>query len=87
VNAGVATFAPYALATEMFDQLYDINVKARTSHSESDSVSERWRVGDFEYQHRVTKGMEGASIYASTKAAVRSFVRTAARECCRARFA
>ena len=27
-----------------------------------------------------TKGMEGASIYASTKAAVRSFARTAARE-------
>jgi NAD(P)-dependent dehydrogenase (short-subunit alcohol dehydrogenase family) len=65
----------------MFDQLYDINVKgayftiqkAIPFLNDGASVILNTSIAS-------TKGMEGASIYASTKAAVRSFVRTAARE-------
>jgi NAD(P)-dependent dehydrogenase (short-subunit alcohol dehydrogenase family) len=82
VNAGVATFAPYTLATEqMFDHLYAINVKgayftiqkAIPFLNDGASIVLNTSIAS-------TKGMEGASMYASTKAAVRSFARTAARE-------
>jgi NAD(P)-dependent dehydrogenase (short-subunit alcohol dehydrogenase family) len=82
VNAGVAHFAPYAASTEaLFDEMYNINVKgayftiqkAIPFLNDGASIILNTSVAS-------TKGMEGASIYASTKAAVRSFARTAARE-------
>jgi NAD(P)-dependent dehydrogenase (short-subunit alcohol dehydrogenase family) len=82
VNAGVAHFAPYTASTEaLFDEMYNINVKgayftiqkAIPFLNDGASIILNTSVAS-------TKGMEGASIYASTKAAVRSFARTAARE-------
>jgi NAD(P)-dependent dehydrogenase (short-subunit alcohol dehydrogenase family) len=82
VNAGVAKFAPYAVSDEkIFDEMYDINVKgayftiqkAIPFLNDGASVVLNTSIAS-------TKGTEGASIYASTKAAVRSFARTAARE-------
>jgi NAD(P)-dependent dehydrogenase (short-subunit alcohol dehydrogenase family) len=82
VNAGIATFGTYATATEeMFDKLYDTNVKgayftiqkAIPFLNDCASVILNTSIAS-------TKGAEGTGIYSSTKAAVRSFARTAARE-------
>jgi NAD(P)-dependent dehydrogenase (short-subunit alcohol dehydrogenase family) len=82
VNAGVAHFAPYAGSTEaLFDEMYNINVKGAyfTMQKAIPFLNEGASV-ILNTSVTSTKGMEGASIYASTKAAVRSFARTAARE-------
>ena len=82
VNAGVANFAPYSASTEaLFDNMYNINVKgayftiqkAIPFLNDGASVILNTSIVG-------TKGMENTGIYASTKAAVRSFARTAARE-------
>lgn len=82
VNAGIAHFAPYSHSTEeIFDRVYDVNVKgayftiqkAIPFLNDGASVILNTSIAS-------TKGTDNASIYASTKAAVRSFARTAARE-------
>jgi NAD(P)-dependent dehydrogenase (short-subunit alcohol dehydrogenase family) len=82
VNAGVAIFAPYLKTTEeMFDQMYDINVKGAYFSIQkaipylNDGASVILNTSIVS-----TKGGENSSVYSSTKAAVRSFARTAARE-------
>lgn len=82
VNAGVATFAPYTASNEaLFDQMYDINVKGAYFSIQkaipflNDGASVILNTSIVS-----TKGTENAGIYASTKAAVRSFARTAAAE-------
>ena len=81
-NAGVAKFAPYAASQEaQFDELFAVNVKgvyftlqkAIPLLNDGASVILNTSVVS-------TKGMENVGIYAATKAAVRSFARTAARE-------
>ena len=81
-NAGVAKFAPYADSTEaLFDEMFAINVKgvfftlqkAIPHLNDGASVILNTSVVS-------TKGSENMGIYAATKAAVRSFARTAAAE-------
>ena len=81
-NAGVGKFAPYAAAQEaLFDELFAINVKgvyftlqkAIPHLNDGASVILNTSVVS-------TKGTENMGIYAATKAAVRSFARTAAAE-------
>jgi NAD(P)-dependent dehydrogenase (short-subunit alcohol dehydrogenase family) len=82
VNAGIAIFAPYAMTNEeLFDKMYDINVKGAYFTIQkaipflNDGASVILNTSIVS-----TKGMENTGIYSSTKAAVRSFARTAARE-------
>jgi len=82
VNAGIAIFAPYAMTNEeLFDQMYDINVKGAyfTIQKEIPFLNDGASV-ILNTSIVSTKGMENTGIYSSTKAAVRSFARTAARE-------
>jgi len=81
-NAGIAKFAPYAASQEtLFDELFAINVKGvyftlqkALSHlRDGASVIVNTSVV-------ASKGTENMGIYAATKAAVRSFARTAATE-------
>jgi NAD(P)-dependent dehydrogenase (short-subunit alcohol dehydrogenase family) len=81
-NAGVGKFAPYTAAPEaLFDELFAINVKgvyftlqkAIAHLNDGASVILNTSVVS-------TKGTENMGIYAATKAAVRSFARTAAAE-------
>jgi len=81
-NAGIAKFAPYTASQEaVFDELFAVNVKgvyftlqkAIPLLNDGASVILNTSVAS-------TKGMENIGIYAATKAAVRSFARTAARE-------
>lgn len=81
-NAGIAKFAPYAATPEaLFDELFAINVKGvyftlqkSLPHlRDGASVIVTTSVAG-------SKGTENMGIYAATKAAVRSFARTAAAE-------
>jgi NAD(P)-dependent dehydrogenase (short-subunit alcohol dehydrogenase family) len=81
-NAGIARFAPYSASqTAVFDELFATNVKGvyftlqkALSHlNDGASVILNTSVVS-------SKGTENAGIYAATKAAVRSFARTAANE-------
>ena len=81
-NAGIAKFAPYASSPEaLFDELFAINVKgvyftlqkALPHLKDGASVIVNTSVV-------ASKGTENMGIYAATKAAVRSFARTAAAE-------
>jgi NAD(P)-dependent dehydrogenase (short-subunit alcohol dehydrogenase family) len=81
-NAGIAKFAPYTDSQEaLFDELFAINVKgvyftlqkAIPQLNDGASVILNTSVVS-------SKGTENLGIYAATKAAVRSFARTAARE-------
>jgi NAD(P)-dependent dehydrogenase (short-subunit alcohol dehydrogenase family) len=81
-NAGIATFAPMEQSSEkFFDDQFDINVKgmyftiqkALPLLSEGASIVLNSSVAG-------VKGTEGASVYAATKAAVRSFARTLTHE-------
>lgn len=81
-NAGVGKFAPYAGAPEaLFDELFAINVKGvyftlqRAIPYLNDGASVILNTSVVS-----TKGTENTGIYAATKAAVRSFARTAAAE-------
>jgi NAD(P)-dependent dehydrogenase (short-subunit alcohol dehydrogenase family) len=81
-NAGIAKFAPYAASQDaLFDELFATNVKgvyftlqkALPHLNDGASVILNTSVV-------ASKGTENMSIYAATKAAVRSFARTAAAE-------
>jgi NAD(P)-dependent dehydrogenase (short-subunit alcohol dehydrogenase family) len=81
-NAGVGKFAPYAASPEaLFDELFAINVKgvyftlqkAIPHLNDGASVVLNTSIA-------ASKGAENMGIYAATKAAVRSFARTAAAE-------
>ncbi len=81
-NAGVGKFAPYTAAPEtLFDELFAINVKGvfftlqRAIPHLNDGASVILNTSVVS-----TKGTENMGIYAATKAAVRSFARTAATE-------
>lgn len=81
-NAGIAKFAPiHDTPEELFDELFDINVKGvfftiqkAISHLNDGSSI----VLTTSVVHQ--KGWPGTSVYSATKAALRSFVRTAAAE-------
>jgi NAD(P)-dependent dehydrogenase (short-subunit alcohol dehydrogenase family) len=81
-NAGIAKFAPYAASTEaLFDELFAVNVKglyftlqkALPHLNDGASIILNTSVV-------ASKGGENMGLYAATKAAVRSFARTAASE-------
>ena len=81
-NAGIAKFAPYAASQEaLFDELFATNVKgvyftlqkALPHLKDGGSVIVNTSVA-------ASKGTENTGIYSATKAAVRSFARTAASE-------
>jgi len=81
-NAGIAKFAPYAASPEtLFDELFAVNVKgvyftlqkALPHLNDGASIILNTSVVS-------SKGGENVGLYAATKAAVRSFVRTAAAE-------
>ena len=81
-NAGIAKFAPMEQSSEQFfDEQFDVNVKgmyftiqkALPLLSEGASIVLNSSVAG-------VKGTEAASVYAATKAAVRSFARTLAGE-------
>jgi len=81
-NAGVGKFAPYSAAAEaLYDELFAINVKGvyftlqRAIPHLNDGASVILNTSVVS-----TKGTENMGIYAATKAAVRSFARTAAAE-------
>ena len=81
-NAGIAKFASYTASPEaLFDELFAVNVKgvyftlqkAIPQLNDGASVILNTSVVS-------SKGTENMGVYAATKAAVRSFARTAARE-------
>lgn len=81
-NAGIAKFAPYTESQEgLFDELFAINVKGlyftlqKAIPHLNDGASVILNTSIV-----ASKGTENAGIYAATKAAVRSFARTAAAE-------
>lgn len=81
-NAGIGKFAPYTASEEaLFDELFAINVKGvfftlkKGIPHLKDGASVVLNTSIVS-----SKGNENMSIYSATKAAVRSFARTAARE-------
>jgi NAD(P)-dependent dehydrogenase (short-subunit alcohol dehydrogenase family) len=81
-NAGIAKFAPYGASNEaLFDEQFAINVKGlyftlqKAIPHLKDGASVILNTSVV-----ASKGFENMGIYAATKAAVRSFARTAARE-------
>ncbi|HSC65083.1 MAG TPA: SDR family oxidoreductase [Caldimonas sp.] len=81
-NAGVGTFAPLAATTEaMWDSMFDINVKG-VYFTVQKAVPLMQPGGAIVLNASVAagKGNVGSSVYAATKAAVRSFGRTVANE-------
>ena len=82
VNAGIAKFAPLAETSEaLYNEMFDINVKgayftiqkALPLLNDGASIILNTSVAD-------RKGIPGGSVYAATKAAMRSFARTMAAE-------
>jgi NAD(P)-dependent dehydrogenase (short-subunit alcohol dehydrogenase family) len=81
-NAGVGTFGPLAATTEaMWDTTFDINVKG-VYFTVQKAVALMQRGGAIVLNASVAanKGNVGSSVYAASKAAVRSFGRTIANE-------
>jgi len=81
-NAGVGTFGPLAATTEaMWDTMFDINVKG-IYFTVQKAAALMDRGGAFVLNASVAagKGNVGSSVYAASKAAVRSFGRTIANE-------
>ena len=81
-NAGVGTFGPLAATSEaMWDSMFDINVKG-VYFTVQKAVPLMKPGGAIVLNASVAagKGNVGSSVYASTKAAVRSFGRTLANE-------
>lgn len=81
-NAGIAKFAPYTGSPEtLFDELFAVNVKGvyftlqKAIPHLNDGASVILNTSVV-----ASKGTENAGLYAATKAAVRSFARTAAAE-------
>ena len=82
VNAGIATLAPLTKSDEaLFDRFYNTNVKGAyfTVQKGLPLMSQGTSI-IFTTSVINAKGMPGSSIYASTKAALRSLVRTFAAE-------
>ena len=82
VNAGIAIFAPLAETSEaLYNEMFDINVKgayftiqkALPLLNDGASIILNTSVAD-------QKGIAGGTVYAATKAAMRSFARTMAAE-------
>jgi NAD(P)-dependent dehydrogenase (short-subunit alcohol dehydrogenase family) len=82
VNAGIAMFAPLAETSEaLYNEMFDINVKgayftiqkALPLLNDGASIILNTSVAD-------QKGIAGGTVYAATKAAMRSFARTMAAE-------
>ncbi|MEZ6195353.1 MAG: SDR family oxidoreductase [Planctomycetota bacterium] len=83
VNAGVATPLPFAEMTpEAYDHTFDINVKGAyfTLQAALPHLAKGGASILFNTSAIVTKGLAGMSVYAATKAALRSMVRTLAVE-------
>jgi NAD(P)-dependent dehydrogenase (short-subunit alcohol dehydrogenase family) len=81
-NAGLGTFGPLAATTEaMWDTTFDINVKG-VYFTVQKAVALMQRGGAIVLNASVAagKGNVGSSVYAASKAAVRSFGRTIANE-------
>ena len=81
-NAGVGTFGPLAATSEeMFDATFDINVRG-VYFTVQKSVALMQQGGAIVLNASVAagKGNVGSSVYAASKAAVRSFGRTLANE-------
>jgi NAD(P)-dependent dehydrogenase (short-subunit alcohol dehydrogenase family) len=81
-NAGVGTFGPLAATSEaMFDAMFDVNVKG-VYFTVQKAVALMEQGGAIVLNASVAagKGNVGSSVYAATKAAVRSFGRTIANE-------
>ena len=81
-NAGVAKFAPIGDSTEsLFDELFDINVKGLffTIQKALPHLNDGASI-ILNTTFVNSAGVPGASVYAASKAAVRSFARTAAAE-------
>ncbi len=81
-NAGIAKFAPYGASDEaLFDELFAVNVRGVYFTLQKAIPHLRDGASVILNTSAVgSKGFENMGIYAATKAAVRSFVRTAARE-------
>jgi NAD(P)-dependent dehydrogenase (short-subunit alcohol dehydrogenase family) len=82
VNAGIAKFAPMAKSDEaLFDEHFNVNVKGLyfTVQKSMPHVNDGGAI-ILNTSIVSTKGEPNTSIYAATKAAVRSIARTAARE-------
>ena len=81
-NAGIAKFAPYSASqATLFDELFATNVKGAyfTLQKAIPHLNDRASV-ILNTSVAASKGTENMGIYAATKAAVRSFARTAATE-------
>ena len=81
-NAGIAKFAPYGTGDEtLFDEQFAINVKGAyfTLQKAIPHLNDGASI-ILTTSAVASKGMDNVGIYAATKAAVRSFARTAARE-------
>jgi NAD(P)-dependent dehydrogenase (short-subunit alcohol dehydrogenase family) len=81
-NAGIAKLAPYGASSEaLFDELFATNVKGAyfTLQKAIPHLNDGASV-IFNTSVAGSKGTENMGVYAATKAAVRSFVRTAAAE-------
>lgn len=82
LNAGIFKAAPTGHITEdFFDEIYNINVKGPV-FTVNEAVSQINPGGNIIFNTSVTnvKGMPGASVYGSSKAALRSIVRTLSAE-------
>jgi NAD(P)-dependent dehydrogenase (short-subunit alcohol dehydrogenase family) len=83
VNAGVAQFAPLAEIDEaIFDRMFDVNVKGAfflIKHA-APAIPEGGAVILTASVAGAAGGLPGASVYGATKAALRSFGRTLAKE-------
>lgn len=81
-NAGIARFAPYTASPEaLFDELFAVNVKG--VYFTLQKALPHLNAGAsviFNTSVAASKGTENMGLYAATKAAVRSFARTAATE-------
>jgi NAD(P)-dependent dehydrogenase (short-subunit alcohol dehydrogenase family) len=83
VNAGVAQFAPLAEIDEaIFDRMFDVNVKGAfflIKHA-APTIPQGGSIILTASVAGAAGGLPGASVYGATKAALRSFGRTLARE-------
>jgi len=79
INAGVARFAPAAeVDADFFNGIFDVNVKGAffTAVRAADLMQDGGGTLVFVTSVNNRMGMPGSSVYAASKAAVRSFVRT-----------
>lgn len=82
LNAGIFKAAPAGMIEEsLFDEIYNINVKGPL-FTVNEAVSQLNPGGSVIFNTSVSgvKGMPGVSVYGSSKAAIRSIVRTLAAE-------